>query len=77
MISFVRWLAMQVHREDAVGELAVNRLWDTDAPPAVTVRDVRKRMRAAKAHRRFFLTLDQAAREYRSTVPSNVIPFPR
>jgi len=77
MISFVHWLDMQAHREDAVGELAVNKLWDIEAPPATTVRDLRKRMRAVRALRRFFLALDQAAQEYRAQVPSNVISFPR
>jgi hypothetical protein len=77
MISFVRWLDMQAHRDDAIGELAVNRLWDTDAPPVVCVRDVRRRMRAVHACRRFFVALAQAAEEYRAKVPSNVFPFPR
>jgi hypothetical protein len=41
MISFVRWLVLQAHRDDADGELAINRLWGADAPPATTIRDVR------------------------------------
>jgi hypothetical protein len=76
-MSFVRWLDTQAHRDHAVGDLALNRLWDADAPPANTVRDVRRRMRAVSALRRFFLALDLAAAEYRAEVPSNVIPFPR
>jgi hypothetical protein len=77
MISFTPWLAAQQHRDDLIGDLAVNVVADFDAPPAVTVRDVRKRMRSVRALRRFFLALDQAAQEYRAIVPTNVVPFPR
>ena len=77
MLSFVQWLDRQASRGDAVGELAANRLWDADAPEAITVANVRRRMRAVRASRAFHVALAQAAAEYRVSVPSNVVPFTR
>lgn len=75
MLSFVQWLDRQTHRDDAVGELAICRLYDDGCASAVTASDVAKRMRKVRARKAYWRALDQAAQEYRQQVPSNVIPF--
>ena len=45
--------------------------------PPVATSTWSARAQSVRALRRFYVYLDQAAREYRAQVPSNVIPFPR
>ncbi len=77
MNSFVHWLGSQTHRDDAIGDLVLNRLWGRRRPAGC---DSPRRARPNAGSPRLPTVLartDQTAAECRAKVPTNVIPVPR
>jgi len=69
MNSFGEWLGTQTHREGPVGLLAVSVMLDSeDAPTVETEADLRRRLRAVRATKRWWYALGMAAAEYQAMV---------